>query len=230
MTDALIKAKVIAVDSLAAGIVRVILEPERYVTYQAGQYLQLMVDGQPVSFSIANAPAHAGQYELHIRKAVDNPVNAKLFELLDIRAELLLHLPLGDCHLARLDPNKPIIFIAGGTGFAPIHAMIDALVSLSDVRKLELYWGVKNSADLYMESAVKQWHANTPHFSYHAKCSDGRKDGLAALVLEHHPHDLADWQIVISGPFDMVYQTRDQLVAHGAKRGSMYSDAFAFEP
>lgn len=51
---------------------------------------------------------------------------------------------------------------------------------------------------------------------------------LAARVLAQHPHDIHDWQIVISGPFDMVYHTRDALLTAGVLLENLFSDAFSF--
>ena len=52
---------------------------------------------------------------------------------------------------------------------------------------------------------------------------------LAANILKKHPNDLGEWQMVISGPFDMVYSTRDVLVEHGVSPTHLFSDAFSFE-
>ena len=229
MKEQRIKATIESIEPLTNCIMQLVLKPEVYVDYQAGQYLQIILDEHQLSYSIANAPLGSHKYELHIRHCRENPLNQTLFARIKTQGEATLMLPFGDCSLDQLDEKKPILFIAGGTGFAPVHAMMEQLLAQDDPRIFELYWGVKTPADLYMDEKVKQWESHIQHFKYYSKCSEGTKDSLASLVMQHHPDDLADWQIVISGPFDMVYHTRDVLVAHGARSEVMFSDAFSFE-
>lgn len=219
-------ARVESITPLTDTILQLILKPDLYIDYKAGQYLQIMFEEEAYSYSIANAPLGSHQYELHIRHSRDNPYNQPLFAQIKRQGMVTIALPNGDCHVGNLHAQKPILFIAAGTGFAHIKAMIEQLLADGESRPCELFWGARSQSDLYMNDKATQWQAHVKHFSYFSHLSENSSLTLADLVLARHAHDLNDWQIVISGPFDMVYSTRDALVSHGALLANLFSDAF----
>ncbi|MBA2710877.1 MAG: NAD(P)H-flavin reductase [Tatlockia sp.] len=230
MNQKLIHTQVDDVNPLTDSILKVILAPENYIDYKAGQYLNVIFANEELSYSIANAPLGSHKYELHIRHSVDNTSNQKLLAEIKERGALKIKIPLGDCHLDQLDKQKPILFIAGGTGFAPIKAMIEQLLASNDVRPFELFWGARSQSDLYMHEKVTHWQTHASHFRYFSLLpNSSSKDTLASMVIEQHHQDLNKWQYVISGPFDMVFATRDALVKQGVKQSQLFSDAFCFE-
>lgn len=226
MTTSTLEATIETITPLTDSIVRLILTPEVYVDYQAGQYLNILLDGQEFSYSIANAPLGSHKYELHIRHSRDNPFNQKLFAHIKQHGVVDIKLPFGSCSLDKIDEYRPIIFIAGGTGFAPVQAMIEQLLAGGDRRPFELYWGARTQGDLYMDEKVKSWQDHVSRFKYASFLSDEGKDQMVSKVLARHPKDLSHWQIVISGPFEMVYSIRDALVREGVSLNHLYSDAF----
>ncbi len=229
MSDKFIQAQVESITPLTDSILQLVLTPDEYIDYQAGQYLQIISNQEALSYSIANAPLGSHKYELHIRHHRDNPNNLPLLAEIKNKGEVTLRVPLGECNLSKLDPQKPIIFIAGGTGFAPIKAMIEQLLANGTPPMFELFWGARAKNELYMDDKLSYWQNHVRHFHYFSQCSDTHQGTLASLVIEKHPDDLRDWQVVISGPFDMVYDMRDKLIAKGALRDQLFSDAFSFE-
>ena len=229
MSDQLVQAQVERITPLTESILQLILAPNEYIDYQAGQYLQIVSENEAFSYSIANAPLGSHKYELHIRHSRDNPYNQPLLAEIKRKGSVTLRLPLGECDIGHLHPKKPILFIAAGTGFAPIKAMIEQLLAEGEPRAFELYWGARSQSDLYMDDKVFHWQTHVRHFQYFSQLSETTKATLASMVLKRHAHDLNDWQIVISGPFDMAYSTRDQLLAKGALPANLFSDAFNFE-
>ncbi|WP_131795648.1 NAD(P)H-flavin reductase [Fluoribacter gormanii] len=229
MKEKTIKALVEDISPLTDSIMRLLLTPEKYVAYQAGQYLQILFGEEAFSYSIANAPLGSHKYELHIRHSLDNPYNQRLFAHIKQHGSVNIRLPFGECSIDHLHPQRPILFIAGGTGFAPVKAMIEQLLSTSDTRPFELFWGARLQNDLYMDEKVTSWQAHVSHFTYVSSVSEDNAVPLVSLVLANHPQDLGEWQIVISGPFDMVYSTRDALVHSGISPDRLFSDAFSFE-
>ncbi len=220
-----INAKVESITPLTDSIMQLILTPDTYIDYEAGQYLQIISGEQAFSYSIANAPLGSHQYELHIRHTANQPLLADIKQ----KGAVKIKLPLGVCDIAHLHPDKPILLIAGGTGFAPIKAMIEQLLALGAPRAFELYWGARSQSDLYMDDKVTFWQTHVPHFSYFSQLSDASNADLASMVTDKHPHDLSQWQIVISGPFDMVYSVRDKLLEKGVSPCDLFSDAFEGE-
>lgn len=229
MTPKKILAQVEQIEPLTDSIIRLILKPEEYVAYHAGQYLQIQIGEELLSYSIANAPLGSHQYELHIRHTPNNLHSSQLLNELREKGAVLISLPYGDCSIETLHSQKPLIFIAGGTGFAPVNAMIEQLLVSDDDRPFELYWGARSQSDLYLHEKVLQWATHVSRFTYYPFISEGSKESLASQVLKHHPNDLTDWQMILGGPFDMIYLTRDILVSHGVPSSEIFSDAFSFE-
>jgi CDP-4-dehydro-6-deoxyglucose reductase, E3 len=229
MSDRIVNAQVETISPLTDSIMQLVLRPDEFVTYQAGQYLNILFAGEEFSYSIANAPLGSHKYELHIRHSLDNPYSKQLFAYIKDQGEVQLKLPFGECSINHLDPVRPILFIAGGTGFAPVKAMIEQLLSSTDRRSFELIWGARSRSDLYMDEKVSHWQSHVSHFKYFSLLSDESKETLASSALARHPEDLNEWQIVLSGPFDMVYNTRDVLINKGISHEHLFSDAFSFE-
>lgn len=223
-------AEIKGITPLTDSIIQMILAPASYVDYVAGQYLQIMVEDEPLSYSIANAPLGAHHYELHIRHGLENPGSQALLAEMKSKGAVSIDLPFGDCHLEQLDPEKPVIFIAAGTGFAPVKAMIEQLLADADPRRMELYWVARSQSDLYMDDKANYWQEHIKQFHYFSAIASRGQSPMAEMVLKNHPEGLKDWQVVISGPFDMVYQNRDILLENGLSRNQLFSDAFSFEP
>ena len=223
------RAQVERISPLTDSIIELVLAPENYIDYQPGQYLQIRSGDDLLSYSIANAPLGSHKYELHIRHDPKNSSNQALFAEIKQQGAVTIDLPFGDCHLNQLEPAVPIIFIAAGTGFAPVKAMIEQLLAAGDSRPYELYWGARSQSDLYMDDKVSQWAAHVRHFRYFSLLpTHNTKEKLATLVLSQHQQDIVDYQIVIGGPFDMVFASRDELVAAGVSSSRLYSDAFSY--
>ncbi|MBA2648309.1 MAG: NAD(P)H-flavin reductase [Legionella sp.] len=229
MTEKSINAQIEKISPLTDSIVQLILKPTQYIDYEAGQYLKIILEDEALSFSIANAPLGAHQYELHIRHSKDNPCHQQLFAYIKAHGSIPVALPFGTCSINHLEPKRPILFLAGGTGVAPVHAMIEQLLTLDDSRMFELYWVARSQNDLYLDEKIKNWQIHSSRFNYFSSISDENKDNLTVAVLNNHLQDLKDWQIVISGPFDMVYSTRDTLVQAGVSPAHIFSDALTYE-
>ena len=223
------RAKVLQVSPLTNTIIRVVLEPHEYIDYKAGQYLKLITGTTSNFFSIANAPLGAKTYELHIRHEKNHQSTEALLKFLQKHGEVELELPLGRSHIGSLDANKPIIFVAGGTGFAPIKAVIEQLLYQDDTRAFECYWSAKVQSDLYWQQQLNAWLDHVASFK-HLELFEGKKSlQLIDKLTETHARDLGNYQFLISGPFDMVYDYRDKLQALGVDKQSIFSDAFEFE-
>ena len=174
----IVEAQVESIAPLTDSIIHLILKPNTYVPYQAGQYLNILCEKQEFSYSIANAPLGAQHYELHIRHSLENPYNQNLFASIKKNGRVTLKLPLGECSIDKLDTNRPILFIAGGTGFAPVHAMIEQLLADSDPRVFELFWSARSQSDLYLDEKVLLWQTHISHFKYYSFLTDASRENL----------------------------------------------------
>lgn len=121
------------------------------------------------------------------------------------------------------------MFLTKGTGFAPIKAMIEQLITNGDQRPLHLFWACRLPNDLYLENIVRQWQKALPFFSYTPIIlNPEQSDALDSFTLNYYD-DLSSWQIILSGSSDMVYKTREGLMRQGALLKHIHSDVFDLE-
>lgn len=204
--------------------------------YRAGQYLEILhLDTSPKPFSIACAPRSDNTIELHIRYLPDNPFVIGLLEELKSAKQIRTTGPFGKSYL-HLEPQVPLVLIAGGTGFAPIKAMLEELVRQQYQAPIYFYWGARTVADLYMKNIPEEVKQVLPNFHYipvlsAAPVSDnwrGRTGLVHEAVLTDHP-ELSDCRVYASGPPEMVYAAQRAFISHGLEKANMFSDWFDYE-
>ena len=215
-----VKAKIVSITRMNDTIWQYTLKPLTYAPYHAGQYLQIHNADTENFYSIANAPNDALIYELHVRHRSDRRIGNE-------QQELLVSLPYGRCDIPHLHPHKPIIFLAFGTGFAPIRAMIQHLMHQSDSPPFALHWGVMDEEDLYDQQSLASWAQSSKDYHYFPHISSGDQSNLIPFILERYP-DINNWQIVMAGPFDLMYDLQKKLIHCGCHKESLFSDAFEF--
>ena len=134
--------------------------------FLAGQYIEFILkDGKRRAFSIANAPHDAEFLQLHIRVIPGGVFSAYVANEMQEKAILRLEAPFGNFFL-REDSQKPIIFVAGGTGFAPVKGIIEHMLHNNIKRDIILYRGARVAEDLYMHDLCEKWAEFTPHLTY----------------------------------------------------------------
>jgi CDP-4-dehydro-6-deoxyglucose reductase, E3 len=202
--------------------------------FLAGQYIDILLkSGKRRSFSMANAPHDDQLIELHVRKAPGGAFSNYVFDEMKERAILRFEGPLGTFYL-REDSDKPMIFVAGGTGFAPIKAIIEHAFSLGEDRPIVFYWGVRSLRDLYMPDLPLQWQLDHPHFTYIPVLSDplpedrwrGRTGFVHQAVLDDFT-DLSGYQVYACGAPAMTDIARKTFVEErNLHEDEFYCDAF----
>ena len=136
--------------------VKLALPRETTFDYLPGQYIDIMMrDGKRRGFSIANSPG-SDVLDLHVRHVPKGRFTTHIFQSLKLRDVLRFEGPLGTFFL-RKDSDRPIIFIAGGTGFAPLNAILEDIFSNRISRPMHFFWGVRAYRDLYMHELVSKW-------------------------------------------------------------------------
>ena len=144
--------------------------------YLAGQYIDLLLkDGRRRSFSLATPPHDDALLELHIRHVPGGLFSDQLFNEFKGREILRFEGPLGTFFL-REESDKPIIFVAGGTGFAPIKAVIEHALHhhIEEHRPMVLYWGVRAKADLYLPDLPGKWQQRERAVHVHPRAVGAR--------------------------------------------------------
>ena len=188
--------------------------------FLAGQYIEfLLKDGTRRSFSMANAPHDDELLQLHIRHVAGGSFTDHVFAKMKERDILRFEGPHGTFFL-REDSPKPIVFVASGTGFAPIKSIIEYALNKEVARPMTLYWGARRPKDLYLSDLPVKWAAEHADFKYVPVISEalpedqwtGRTGFVHRAAMEDLP-DLSGCQVYACGVPVMVDTARYDFIA-----------------
>jgi CDP-4-dehydro-6-deoxyglucose reductase, E3 len=228
-------AMVEKMERLSPDVMQVILKLEagERIAFYAGQYINIVLeDGAKRSFSFATAPAVNDRIELHIRRIPGGRYTTHVFEQMRPGDRVRFEGPLGSFFL-REDSEKPMIFVAGSTGFAPVKSMLEYAFSRGVKRKMVLYWGVRRPQDLYLRALPEKWTREHPNFTFvpvlsHPAPEDqwtGRTGLVHQAILADFP-DLGGYQVYACGSAAMVEAAHPAFNAQGLGPDDCFSDAF----
>jgi CDP-4-dehydro-6-deoxyglucose reductase len=205
--------------------------------YHAGQYVEFLLrDGDRRSYSMANAPhtqATAPSLELHLRHMPGGKFTDHVFGPMKEKHILRIEGPYGSFFL-REDSDKPIVFLASGTGFAPIKAVIEHMQFKGITRPATLYWGGRRPADLYQSAWIEARLAEMPNLRYVPVVSNalpedawgGRTGFVHQAVLEDFP-DLSGHEVYACGaPIVVESAQRDYVAKAGLPAEAFFADSF----
>ncbi|MEP7043881.1 MAG: 2Fe-2S iron-sulfur cluster-binding protein [Dokdonella sp.] len=200
-----------------------------------GQYLHVLLgDGRERAFSIANAPHDDHSIDLHVRRVVGGGFTSSVFGTIEPGSVLRIEGPIGS-FVPREDSERPILMMAGGTGFAPVKALIEHFLHIRTRRPITLYWGVRVPADLYLREMVERWARDIASFRFVAVVSQaGQAEDLRSglvheALLQDHP-DLSGFDVYMSGPPTMIDIGLREFVKAGLPRDRLYYDNFDCPP
>ena len=202
--------------------------------FRAGQYIEFILrDGARRSYSMANAPHIGPGLELHIRHMPGGRFTDLVFGSMKEKDILRIEGPFGSFFL-REDSDKPMVFLASGTGFAPLKALLEHMQHCGITRPTTLYWGGRRPSDLYMDDWVRAQLANMPHLRYVPVVSDalpedqwtGRTGFVHLAVLQDFP-DLSGHQVYACGAPIVVESARSAFSAQaGLPVDEYFADSF----
>jgi len=206
--------------------------------FLAGQYLEIILrDGKRRAYSMANPPQDDARIELHVRRMPGGVFTEYVFERMKEKDILRFEGPLGTFFL-REDSDKPIVFVASGTGFAPIKSVLLHAFHLGTRRQLVLYWGGRRPKDIYLDDLCRQWQAEHDNFSFIPVVSDalaedawlGRTGFVHRAVMEDFP-DLSGYQVYVCGAPIVVESAHQEFTAQcKLPEEEFFSDAFTPAP
>ena len=233
------EARVIALERLSHDVMKLRLRVEEggKLRWHAGQYINVLLpDGVKRSFSFATAPGASDEVELHIRLIAGGLFTPRVFESMKPGDILRFEGPLGAFHL-REEGTKPILFVAGSTGFAPVKSMLEHAFATGVKRPMALYWGVRRKRDLYAAELAEGWARDHANFTFVPVLSEpqpeddwhGRTGLVHEAILTDYP-DLSSHQIYACGSVKMVEAVAPAFAAHGLSPDDCFSDAFHLAP
>jgi CDP-4-dehydro-6-deoxyglucose reductase len=132
-----------------------------------GQYLELWLPQSDLlsrAYSIASAPREDGAVEVDLRRVRGGRFSEYAFERMKVGDVLQGRGPLGSFNVTSAT-ETPLLFVARGTGFAPIKAMIEQQLALTPQRDIALFWGTTDASDFYALDAVATWCRADPKFT-----------------------------------------------------------------
>ncbi|MBS0403860.1 MAG: 2Fe-2S iron-sulfur cluster binding domain-containing protein [Proteobacteria bacterium] len=227
-------ATVVGMERLAPEVIRLLLQPpaDLKLDFIAGQYLNVILeDGERRAFSFANPPMQRPLIDLHVRRIPGGRFTGHVFDGMKVGDTLRLEGPLGRFTLR--EGERPIIFLAGATGFAPVKSIIEDAFTRGITRPMRLYWGVRQVSDLYMRELAETWQREHTNFRFVPVLSDGapgdgwegRRGLVHQAVLEDFP-DMRGQELYACGSTMMVETAVPEFLSHGLEEGACFSDAF----
>lgn len=237
----MLPCRVVRLEKLASDVMRVFLRlpTSQEFNFIPGQYIDiLMKDGQRRSFSIANLPQQSGEdgLELHIRHVPGGNFTPKVFTAMRERDLLRLEGPFGTYFL-QSEPHQRMIMVAGGTGFAPIKALVQQTLENNPAQFIHLFWGARDAQDLYLHDLAGEWARDYANFVYTPVLSEpdgthgwqGATGWVHECVLASYA-EFADFDVYASGPPVMIDAVRDGLSAKGMNPERFFFDSFTYAP
>lgn len=232
-------ARVGKLEPLAEDVMRVLLKPldAEPLRFHAGQYINIVLeDRERRAFSFATAPHESETIELHVKLVPGGAFTTYVFNAMKVGDTLRCEGPLGSFYL-REDSDRPIVFVAGSTGFAPVKSMVEYAFHARLKRPMHLYWGVRSLKDLYMKELAERWAAEHDNFTFVPVVSEpapedhwqGRTGSVHEAILQDFP-DMTGCEVYACGSVGMVESAHAAFLQKGMGEDRCFSDAFNFAP
>lgn len=217
-------------------LVELRLPASERLAFLAGQYIEILLkEGRRRAFSLANAPHDDATLQLHVRHVPGGLFTGHVFDGMQARDMVRLSGPHGTFFL-REDSPKPMLLVAGGTGFAPLKAIVEHALAERSPRPMNLYWGGRTRADLYLHELAAGWARAHPHVRYvpvlsAATAEDdwpGRSGLVHHAVMQDFP-DLSGHQVYVCGSPAMVAAARADFIGRcGLPDNEFFADSFEY--
>lgn len=225
-----VPCRVDSIQMLTNDVVQVVLRlpPTSPLAYLPGQYVDIIQGGTRRSYSIANAPRPDGKLELQISRVEDGVMSRYWFN--DAKANDLLRLegPLGTFCFRTTEPAN-FVFLATGTGIAPVKAMLEELDRSPDLalgKSIYVYWGGRLGSDIYWN--VKTDCVDVQFVPVLSRSNPGwlGRTGYVQEALINDGVDLGNAVVYACGSDAMIHSARTLLESAGLHPKNFYSDAF----
>jgi CDP-4-dehydro-6-deoxyglucose reductase len=226
-----VPCRIQSLEKLAPDVLKVVLRlpPQQQFTYLPGQYIDVIgTGGMRRSYSVANAPSADKCIELHIRQVPNGAMSQYWFKQAKPNDLLRLNGPLGTFFLRDV-AGLHLVFLATGTGIAPVKAMLEGLAGMAEQnrpRSIAVYWGGRTAQDMYWQPAATSLaHQFTPVLSKPEAAWSGVRGHVQQALMADKPL-LSQTVVYACGSDAMIHSARQMLAAAGLPERLFYSDAF----
>lgn len=227
--------RVAAIDGATHDIARVRLEVETGGPFEfsAGQFAQVTFDGCPTrDYSMASRPS-VEQIEFHIRQIEGGVTSTHVATKLRPGDPVKVEGPYGVSYLRR-QHTGPIVAVAGGSGLAPIAAILETALSNGMLQPMYLFFGVRDEHDVYNETRLQELAAQYKNLTYSIVLSQPsalteRPTGLVHEAILGQITNFDGCKAYIAGPPPMVNAATALLFSFGMERPNIHADPFFTE-
>lgn len=227
----IIKATVSAIADATHDIKIIRLTPAKPLSFSPGQYATLQFTPDHVRpYSMAGL-CRDKTLEFHVRRVPDGRVTSYLFDQLAVGDAVRVSGPLGTAYL-RTRHDGPMLCVAGGTGLAPILAIVRGTVEAGMHNPIHLYFGVRSPQDIYGLQQVQALQARLPSLKVEIVVTmddvpgSGRRTGLVTDAIARDISEFRGWRAYVCGAPPMVEATAALLRQRGIEEHHVYADAF----
>jgi propane monooxygenase reductase component len=231
-----VMAEVEAIEELTHDIRRLVLAvaPDEALSFHPGQYVDIEIPGSDEhrSFSMANLPGDDGRLEFMIKCYPGGRFSGLLSDGgIAVGQQLTVRGPYGVFTL-REKSERPLVFIGGGAGMAPILSLLRSMAQRGTSRPAVYYYGARTRADLFHLDEVAELCSRVPGLRFvPALSEDGDpswagETGLVTDVVTRLEGELAAVDAYLCGPPPMVDAAIDLLESSGVPASNIYYDKF----
>ncbi len=218
-----------------------LLEPD-IIKYKPGQYVQLLTpkyegNSEEVyrAYSISSDPNDNTRFELIVRRVASGICTTYLFDHLKENDKVRINGPYGEFYLR--DTGAPIVFIAGGSGIAPIKCILHDMANQQNKRRAVFFFGVRGMKDLFLFDEMPEFEKKLADFKYVPVISQpepddnwtgatGRVTDIAAAYLEKQS-DAKDHECYLCGSPGMIDSSIEVAAQYGIAQDKIYYDKFS---
>lgn len=214
------------------------LDSDESLTFYAGQYVDITLPKYEItrSFSMANTPSDGQRLEFIIKSYPDGQFSSKLADGVDIGDSVSIEGPYGSC-VRHADETGTMYLIGGGSGMAPLLAILRDLVESGEQRPVRFFYGARTQADLFYTDLIAGLGDQLDDFTYIPALSnaeddaewDGEKGFVHEVVsryMDDNPPDEEEDEVYACGPPPMVDALTPVLFRHDIDEDKIHYDRF----
>lgn len=228
---------VVGVERRTLHVVVLTVRPHAPLPYVAGQSVAVEVPMRPRLwryYTPATLPGPDGSFELHVRLVPGGPVSTALVQGATVGDVFRMGAPIGNTLTLGPAARRDVVMLAGGTGLAPMKALVQQLEADGGHRRVHLFWGAPFHRDLYDLTAMRRhterldWLRFVPCVSHEPTVGTHVEAGTVVdVALRHGPWP--DHEVYLCGSPDMVRATLDVLEQAGTPRQLVHVEEFSSE-
>lgn len=227
-----VPAKISSIEKIKNDVIKVVfrLPPTSNFQFNSGQYVNLIKSNINRSYSIANKSSNNNQLEFFIKKYKNGLMSKYWFEEAKINDLLRIEGPLGSFFL-RESQCENIIFLATGTGIAPIKAILESVLDAPSNFSKKKFWifvGARYEEDLLWNPTTNSDKIQVnyiPVLSRQMNDWNGERGYVQEAVLKQHIN-LENTHVYACGSNEMIHSAKKLLLKNSLKENSFFSDAF----